>query len=50
MNTASIQSEKIKKKIEQLNKKLYKVYNLQYKLSETQKQLFLAKQNTLEIK
>ena len=43
MNTASIQFEKMKEKIKQLNKKLYKVYNLQDKLSKTEKTPYFGK-------
>ena len=43
MNAASIQSEKMKEEIIQLNKKLDKSYILQDRLSRTQKQLSLIK-------
>ena len=48
MNAACIQSEKMKEEIRQLNKKLDKAYNLQDRLSTTQKQLTLIKQNIIE--
>ena len=49
MNVASIQFKKIEKKITQLNKKLNKIDNLQYRLSKTQKQFTLMRQNALKI-
>ena len=49
MNAASIQSKKMEKEIIQLNKKLDKYQDLQNKISEIQKQLILAKQNTLKV-
>ena len=49
MNIASIQFDKMKKKIIQLNKKLEGAYNFQNRLSKRQKQLTLAKQDVLEV-
>ena len=48
MNAACIQSEEIEKEIKQLNKKLDKAHDLKDRLSTTQKQLTLAKQNAFE--
>ena len=49
MNAACIQSEEIEKKIRQLNKKLNKAHDLQDKLSTTQEQLTLVKQDAFEV-
>ena len=48
MNAACIQSKEIKKEIRQLNKKLDKAHDLQNRLSTTQKQLILTKQNAFK--
>ena len=48
MNAACIQSEKMEEEIKQLNKKLDKAHDLQDRLSTTQKQLTLARQDALE--
>ena len=48
MNAACIQSEKMEKEIKQLNKNLNKAHDLQDKLSTTQEQLTLAKQDSFE--
>ena len=48
MNTTYIQSEEIEQEIKQLNKKMDKAYDLQNRLSTTQKQLTLARQDVFE--
>ena len=50
MNVACIQSEEIKEKIRQLNKKLDKAHDLQDRLATTQKYLTLARQNAFKIR
>ena len=48
MNAACIQSKEMEEKTRQLNKKLDKAHDFQDRLSTTQKQLTLAKQDAFE--
>ena len=48
MNAADIQSEEMEEEIRQLNKKLDEAHDLYNRLSTTQKQLILAKQDAFK--